>query len=122
MFTSMLAFLKTVSRASKPERVFSDWNTLIIWLQDLTSAFKELFATTLKGIPYTTCVFIEKAAKGRAKLIHKLRYKDGDHDVEEVRTGFIAVEELPDRLKAKLDSSEEVEITDEIESELNLTL
>ena len=122
MFTSMLAFLKALRRPSESERVFPDWNTLMNWLQDLTNAFNELFATTLKGIPHTTCVFIRRDEKGRAKLIHKFCYNDGNRDVEEVRMGFISVEELPAWLKAKLDSDAEVEITDEIESELKLTL
>lgn len=122
MFTSMIAFLKVVSQSLEPERVFSDWNILMNWLQDLTNAFNELFATTLKGIPHTTCVFIRRDEKGRAKLIHKLCYNDGDRDVEEIRTGYILVEKLPAWLKAKFDSEAEVDITDEIEPKLNLTL
>ena len=99
-------------------QVFKDWEKIKTWFKDINATV----ATTFKGIPHAAITTIKPLKEDMARLLYKLYYKYDDHYVEEVRTAFIAVEELPDGLKAKLDSGEEVDITDEIESELHLTL
>ena len=92
----------------------ADWNAVINWVKNLTKA--------TAGISHVACLFMKKFYGGKAELLYKLYYKDDDHYVEAVRTGFVPIAELPDRLKANFDFGEEIDITDEIESELHLTL
>lgn len=113
--------LPPYSQVEVSSGAFKDWKEFKTWLKDLNAAVKELFGTTLKDTPYATMITIKSSKEGIAELRHKLYYKENEQWVEEVRTRIVPANTLPSWAKDKLTSSEEVDITEEVEQELDIT-
>ena len=111
--------LPPYSQVEVSSGAFKDWKEFKTWLKDLNAAVKELFGTTLKDTPHMTIITIKSSKEGMAELRHKLYYKDRNGLLEETRTRIVPANTLPLWAKDKLTLSEEVEITEEVEQELN---
>ena len=123
IFSTVPVILSPYSQKEGSAVLFSDWNEFETWLKDFDDvAVKERFATTLKDTPHTTMITIKLFKEDMAELRHKLYYKENKQYVVEIRTRIVPANTLPSWARDKMTSSEEVEITEEVEQELDITL
>ncbi len=101
--------------------VFKDWDEFKTWLKDMDAAVKELFSTTFKGIPHATMITIKSSNQDMAELRHKLYYQEKSNYIEEIRTRFVPQKELPTWARDKLTLSKEIDISEEMAQELDIT-
>ena len=101
---------------------FANWKQVVKWLKDFVNALIGIFTTVAKGVAHAAGAFIEKVQEGVAAISHKLYYEEEGHYVEEVRVRQLPENELPSWAKRKLNVYQETDITEEVESELRMTL
>jgi len=97
------------------------WDEIVDWLKKLVSKLKEVFRNVARKIAHAAGAFIQRVENGLAALRHKLYYKEEGQWVEETTTRKIKESEVPASIRARISAQEE-EVTDEVESELNLSL
>ena len=104
--------------------IAANWKEVVKWFKDFVTALSGLFASVIKGIAHAGAAFITVVKEGVAGVMHKLYYEEEGHYVEEVRVRHLQENELPAWAKRKLNKTAktETEITDEMESELKMTL
>ena len=98
------------------------WDDIVDWLKDLVSTLKSMFASAAKKIAHAAGAFIQKIENGLAAIRHKLYYQEEGEWVEETTTRKIKEEEIPASILRKAKRSQETDVTDEIEEELELSL
>lgn len=102
--------------------VVKNWKAILQWFKDFVTALISLFSTVIKGVAHAAAAFIEVAIQGFADLKHKLYYEEDDHYVEEIRVRQLSEDQLPTWAKKKLNRRSETDVTNEIESEIQMTL
>lgn len=102
--------------------VVKNWKSILQWFKDFVTALISLFSTVIKGVAHAAAAFIEVAIQGFADLKHKLYYEEDDHYVEEIRVRQLSEDQLPAWAKKKLNRRSETDVTNEIESEIQMTL
>ncbi len=96
-----------------------DWNMALNFLKDRQQLVKNDFDK--KNIPYKAVVLAEKfnGACDYVTLRYKISYDKENRRVDDVYRADISAEKVPEALRKKIDGAEgEVDITDEIEREL----
>lgn len=99
---------------------FNDWNAFKSWIREIIES--ELFPNGSRKQNSAVLVLMKRLNEDMTAITPKIYYKENDHYIELTYNCFLSRKELPELIQAKLDSDEEVEITEEIERELNLTL
>lgn len=100
--------------------VCANWDAVKTWFKDFVTALKGLFISTLKGVAHAAGAFVKVLKEGFAATMHKLYYKDRNGLLEETRTRIVPANTLPLWARNKLTSSEEVDITEEVEQALDI--
>ena len=98
------------------------WDEIVDWLKDLVTKLKSMFASMAKKIAHAAGAFIQKIENGLAAIRHKLYYKEEGEWVEETTTRKIKESEIPANILRKAKRSQETDVTEEIEDELELSL
>ena len=91
-----------------------DWVAFKFWLN--FKAFAHVVSEKGKS-PYAQAVFLQRSDDSVAIINCKFYYKENEQWLEETFTKRVPENELPTWAKTKLDSGEEVDITDELERE-----
>ena len=101
--------------------VVAFWDDIVNWLKKLAREIKAMFSRISKKIAHAVAGFIQRVENGLAAIRHKLYYKEQGQWVEETTTRKIKESEVPPRIR-NLISSQEEDITEELEDELQLSL
>lgn len=89
------------------------WNNIVSFLKAATEKIKKLVA----GIVYGCKVFIQKMSEG-FKEISRHYSKVQEHWEETIVTKTVPESEVPPEIRKRAESYEEVDITDELEMQL----
>ena len=101
---------------------FKYWDEIVDWLKDFVSTLANLFVTVASGIWHAAGVFVKFIKEGLVATQHKLYYKENEQYIERITTRTIPESELPAWVKAKMNNTQETDISDEVERELQLKL
>ena len=103
--------------------VMANWDEVKKWFRDFIKALTGIFVTVAKGVAHAAGAFVEVVKNGFANIMHKLYYQEGNHYVEEIRTRELPENKLPDWARRKISqTSGEVDVTPEMENELEMTI
>lgn len=87
------------------------WDEIVDWLKDMWQIVKRTFSRVI----HATAAFVQKVKSAISKIMHRVYYKEDNHWIEETTTRQIPENELPDRIRRKLRTSE-TEVTEDLEA------
>ena len=107
--------------------VFAYWDEIVDWLNDFIPKLKAAWDSLKQKIAHAAVMMAEKlyeAGELIARIIHKLYYKNEQGQwVEEATIRTVPENQVPPAIRAKIKRQEqEVDITPEIEEELQLVI
>lgn len=98
------------------------WSELCEWFKKFIIDLKKSLKEKMSDIPHTACMFGKLVGNAVAEISHRLYYYNGDDKwMEESTIRQINEDEVPPRILAKI-AAQETEITNEMETELQLTI
>lgn len=97
------------------------WDEIVDWLKKLVAGLRRMFSQLKKKVAHAAGAFIQRVERKLAAIRHKLYYQEAGEWVEETTTRKIQESEIPASIRRKI-SNHETEVTDEVESELQLSL
>lgn len=103
--------------------IVANWGEVVDWLKDFVPRMKKFWEEFKKNIPHGARIYgdlIVEGADRLAKVMHKLYYKEDGHWVEQTTTRKIPEDEVPEAIRSKLNRSNESDITETMEEELDL--
>ena len=99
------------------------WDDIVNWLKDFLPKVKEYFENLKTKLAHAAVMVAEKVKDAYVAIKHKLYYKEEGQWMEQTTTRQISEDEVPPFIRDKIAAQEqEVDITAEIENELQLTV
>ncbi len=103
--------------------VLEYWSQILDWLSTFVTKLKHAFAAASRFIRHAAIVMAAKVKEVYAKIMHKLYYQENGKWIEETTTRVISEDEVPASILAKIrNTSQEKDVTTEMERELQMTI
>ncbi len=103
--------------------VLEYWSQILDWLSTFVTKLKHAFAAASRFIRHAAIVTAAKFKEVYTKIMHKLYYQENGKWIEEKTTRVISEDEVPAAILAKIrNTSQEKDVTTEMERELQMTI